>query len=76
MKLYACDKDGFNAEPVNGFDKVKDTRDVFAMIPFLYDPSIKVVSISFINPDGTAQIKVEIDDPECDHLLTDYYYIQ
>lgn len=76
MKLYSCDKDGFNAEPVNRCDKITDESVAFSLIPLLYDPSIKIVSISFNNPDGTAQIKVEIDDPECDHLLTDYYYIQ
>lgn len=76
MRLYTCDKDGFNAEPVKGCDKIKDESVAFSLISLLYDPSIKIVSISFYNPDGTAQIKVEIDDPECDHLLTDYYYIQ
>ena len=75
MRLYTCDKDGFNAEPVKGINIFKNNG-VFEMLASLYDPSVSIVSISFYNPDGTAQIKVEIDDPECDHLLTDYYYIQ
>lgn len=75
MKLYSCDKDGFNSEPVSDTAGIKH-NEVFEIIPGLYEDHIKIVSISFVNPDGTADIKVEIDDPECDHLLTDYYFIR
>ena len=78
MKLYSCDKDGFNSERVT-LDPEDEKTLVWCpcgVIENTYERHIKIVSIDFCNPDGTADIKVVIDDPECDHLKTDYYFIR
>jgi hypothetical protein len=74
MRLWTCDKDGFNAEPVAGTEGICFS-DAFSVIPHLYDPSQVLISISFNNPDGAASIVVEVDDPENDNIQKDYYFI-
>ena len=73
MRLWTCDKDGFNAEPVAGTDGIKGDQ-AFAIIPLLYE-ACKVMSISFNNPYGTASIRVEVEVDD-GTVQNDYYYIQ
>ena len=70
MKLYACDKDGDN---FNRIDVASDLT-IFENIKCQYDPPIEIKITT--NPDGRADFKVEIDDPEKDNIEYDYYIIK
>lgn len=65
MRLYACDRDGFNAEFERTFDG--DPHDA---ILGLYNNRIDMVKIAGPFYDGKAQYKVRVNDE------TDYYFVE